>query len=142
MFKRCIPALALAALVFTTASSSAQSMPHPQWVGTWATSPMQADGINIRLFSSVTMREIVHISAGGEQIRLRFTNEFGIDPLTIGDAHVALSAGDSSTQPGSDRAVTFGGATSVNIPPGGAIFSDPVALTVAPLADVAVSFYL
>src|SRR5208282_4151423 len=75
-------------------------------------------------------------------IRLRFTNEFGIDPLTIGDAHVALSAGDSSTQPGSDRAVTFGGATSVNIPPGGAIFSDPVALTVAPLADVAVSFYL
>jgi lysophospholipase L1-like esterase len=142
MFKRSIPALALAALVFAAASSFAQSTPHPQWVGTWATSPMQADGINIRLFSSVTMREIVHISAGGEQVRLRFTNEFGLDPLTVADAHVALSAGGSSIQPGSDHAVTFGGAASVNIPPGGAIFSDPVALTVAPLSDVAVSFYL
>jgi lysophospholipase L1-like esterase len=103
---------------------------------------MQADGINIRLFSSVTMREIVHISAGGEQIRLRFTNEFGIDPLTVADVHVALSAGGSSIQPGSDHAVSFGGAASVNIPPGGAVFSDPVALAVAPLSDVAVSFYL
>ncbi len=100
MFKRLIPALAFAALVFTAASSRAQSMPHQQWVGTWATSPMQADGINIRLFSGVTMREIVHISAGGSQIRLRFTNEFGIDPLTIADAHVALSAGGSAIQPG------------------------------------------
>jgi lysophospholipase L1-like esterase len=142
MFKRCIPALALAALVFAAASSRAQSMLHPQWVGTWAASPMQADGINIRLFSSVTMREIVHISVGGSQIRLRFTNEFGLDPLTVADAHVALSAGGSSIQPGIDHAVTFGGATSVNIPPGAAIFSDPVALAVAPLSDVAVSFYL
>ena len=133
----------LAAIVFTAASlSGAQSMPHPQWVGTWAASPMQADGINLRLFSSVTLREVVHISAGGAQIRLRFTNEFGLDPLTVADAHVALSAGGSSIQPGSDRAVTFGGATSVNIPPGAAIFSDPVALAVAPLSDVAVSFYL
>jgi lysophospholipase L1-like esterase len=142
MFKPSIPALALAALLLAAASSSAQSMPHPQWVGSWAASPMQADGINIRLFSSVTMREIVHISAGGEQIRLRFTNEFGLDPLTIADAHVALSAGGSAIQPGSDHAVTFGGAASVNIPPGAAIFSDPVALDVAPLSDVAVSFYL
>lgn len=142
MLKRSISAFAFAALVFATAASRAQSMPHPQWVGTWATSPMQADGNNIRLFSSVTMREIVHISAGGAQIRLRFTNEFGLDPLTVADAHVALSAGGSATQPGSDRAVTFGGAASVNIPPGAAIFSDPVALSVAPLSNLAVSFYL
>ncbi len=133
----------LAAILLVASSlSTAQSMPHPQWVGTWAASPMQADGINIRLFSSVTMREIVHISAGGPQIRLRFTNEFGLDPLTVADAHVALSAGGSSIQPGSDHSVTFGGAASVNIPPGGAIFSDPVALAVAPLSDLAVSFYL
>ena len=142
MFKRCIPAFALAAFVFAAATSDAQSMPHPQWVGTWAASPMQADGINIRLFSSATLREIVHISAGGTQIRLRFTNEFGIDPLTISDAHVALSAGGSAIQPGSDHAVTFGGISAVNIPPGGAVFSDPVALAVAPLSDLAVSFYL
>jgi lysophospholipase L1-like esterase len=142
MFKRFIPALAFTALVIASASACAQSVPPPQWVGTWAASPMQADGINIRLFSSMTMREVAHISAGGPQIRLRFTNEFGLDPLTVVDAHVALSAGGSAIQPGTDHAVTFGGASSVNIPPGAAIFSDPVALAVAPLSDVAVSFYL
>ncbi len=142
MFKRSIAALALAALVFAARSSRAQSAPQPQWVGSWATSPMQATGVDLRLFSSVTLREIVHISAGGDEIRLRFTNEFGLDPLTVADAHVALSAGGGAIQPGSDRAVTFGGAASVNSPPGAAIFSDPVALAVAPLADLAVSFYL
>jgi lysophospholipase L1-like esterase len=140
-FRSCFVAV-VAFIAVAFAQCRAQSMPPAQWVGTWATSPMQADGINIRLFSSMTMREIVHVSVGGPQIRLRFTNEFGLDPLTVSEAHVALSAGGSSIQPASDHAVTFGGATSVNIPPGAAIFSDPVALAVAPLSDVAVSFYL
>jgi lysophospholipase L1-like esterase len=142
MFKRCMSFAAFVALVFAVASTGAQSTPQPQWVGTWAASPMQAEGINLRLFSSVTLREIVHISVGGEQIRLRFTNEFGLDPLTVSDAHVALSAGGGSIQPGTDHAVTFGGAASINIPPGAAIFSDPIPLAVAPLSDLAVSFYL
>jgi lysophospholipase L1-like esterase len=103
---------------------------------------MQADGANLRLLAGVTLREIAHISIGGPQIRIRFTNEFGIDPLTVSDAHVALSAGGGAIQPGTDHAVTFGGAASFNIPPGAAIFSDPVAIEVAPFSDVAVSFYL
>jgi len=142
MLKRCFPVIAFAAFVFAAVPSRAQSTPKPQWVGTWATSPMQADGINLRLLTGVTLREIAHISIGGPQIRLRFTNEFGLDPLTVADAHVALSAGGGSVQPASDHPVTFGGATSVNIPPGAAMFSDPIPLQVAPLSDVAVSFYL
>jgi lysophospholipase L1-like esterase len=73
---------------------------------------------------------------------VRFTNEFGIDPLTFSNVHVALSAGGGAIQPGIDHGITFGGTTSVNIPPGAEIFSDPVALAVAPLSDVAVSFYV
>jgi len=99
-------------------------------------------GFNVRPFSGVTLREIVHISAGGAQIRVRFTNAYGTDPLTISDAHVAVSAGNAAIQPGVDHAITFVGATSVNIPPGAELFSDPVALAVQPLADLAVSFYL
>ncbi|MGB7265445.1 MAG: SGNH/GDSL hydrolase family protein [Terracidiphilus sp.] len=143
MFKHCIRLAAFAALVLALgAPSRAQSTPHPQWVGTWATSPMQADGVNLRLLTGVTLREIVHISVGGPQVRVRFTNEFGLDPLTVSDAHVALSAGGGAIQPGSDHALTFGGATSVNIPPGAAMFSDPVSISVSPLTDLAVSFYL
>jgi lysophospholipase L1-like esterase len=142
MFNRCFPVLAAAVLVVAVSSSLAQSVPHPQWVGTWATAPMVAEGNNMRPFSATTLREIVHISAGGAQIRVRFSNAFGTDPLTIGDAHVALSAGNAAAQPGTDHAVTFGGATSVNIPPGAELFSDPIAFAVQPLSSLAVSFNL
>jgi lysophospholipase L1-like esterase len=131
-----------AVILFTVAPCRSQSASRPHWVGTWATSPVALDGNSLRLFSGVTLREIAHISLGGDQIRLRFTNEFGLDPLTLSDVHVALSAGGGAIQPASDHAVTFGGATSVSISPGAAVFSDPVALAVVPLADLAVSFYV
>jgi len=134
--------IALAAL-FLVSHAPAQIAVHPQWVGTWATAPMLADGgFRVRPFASVTLREIAHISIGGGHIRVRFTNEFGIDPLTIGSAHAGLSAGGSAIKPGSDHALTFGGAPSVTIPPGAVMFSDPVALAVAPQSDVAISFYI
>ena len=113
------------------------------WVGTWAASPMLAPGgFTVHPFAAVTLREIAHVSNGGEQVRVRFTNEFGLDGLTISDAHVALSAGGSAIKEGTDHALTFGGASSVRIPPGAAMYSDPVSMTVPALSDVAVSFYL
>ena len=99
-------------------------------------------GLRMRPFAAVTLREIVHVSNGGQQVRVRFTNELGIDGLTIGDAHVALSAGGSGIEEGTDHALTFGGAASVRIPAGAAMYSDPVALAVTPLSDVAVSFFI
>jgi len=144
MFKRWIGLVSLSILLLSaSAPSSAQSAKHPQWVGTWATSPMLAEGSARMLpFSAVTLREIAHISQGGAQIRVRFTNEFGVDPLTIADAHAALSAGGADIREGTDHAITFGGAATVRIPPGAAIYSDPVALAVPALSDVAVSFFL
>lgn len=137
-----LAALALL-LPFAVGSGYAQSVPQAQWVGTWAASPMLATGgFSMRPFAAVTLREIAHVSNGGEQVRIRFTNEFGEDGLTIGNAHVALSAGGSAIKAGTDHAVTFGGASSVRIPPGAAMYSDPVAITVPALADVVVSFYV
>lgn len=124
-------------------TGNAQSAQHSQWVGTWAASPMLAEGSwSMHPFSGVTLREIVHISSGGQQVRIRFTNEFGTDPLIIRNAHVALSAGGSSIKEGSDHSVTFGGVADVRIPPGAAMVSDPVAISVAPLSDLAISFFL
>jgi lysophospholipase L1-like esterase len=99
-------------------------------------------GYVVHPFAAETLREIVHVSNGGTQVRVRFTNEFGLDGLTINDAHVALSAGGSAIKDGTDHALTFGGASSVRVPPGAAMYSDPVTLAVPPLSDLAVSFYL
>lgn len=131
---------------FTFGVNRAQSAPkpaQPQWVGAWAASPMLAEGgFRVRPFCGTTLREIVHLSAGGSSIRIRFTNEFGADQLTIADAHAALSAGGAKVQPGSDHPITFAGSSTVRIPPGAVMYSDPVDLAVTPLSDVAVSFYI
>jgi lysophospholipase L1-like esterase len=137
-------AFAFTAILLVGANSAgvSQSPDRPKWTGTWAASPMLADGARMRPFANTTLREIVHISNGGAQVRLRFTNEFGVDPLTISNAHVALSAGGPDTKAGTDHAVMFGGAANVRIAPGAAIYSDPVDFAVAPLSDIAVSFFV
>jgi lysophospholipase L1-like esterase len=99
-------------------------------------------GYIVKPFAQTTLREIVHITNGGEQVRVRFTNAYGSDPLTIADAHVGISGGGSSIVDGTDHALTFGGDTSVRIAPGAEVYSDPAPLVLAPLTNVAISFYL
>jgi GDSL-like Lipase/Acylhydrolase family len=70
------------------------------------------------------------------------SNEYGQRPVTIGDARVALSDKGPAIVGGSDRALAFGGRTTVTIPPGADVISDPVELTVAPLGSVAISLFL
>ncbi|MFZ0690320.1 MAG: SGNH/GDSL hydrolase family protein [Acidobacteriaceae bacterium] len=114
-----------------------------RWVGSWAASPM-GEPVNPGQASpaNTTYRNIVHISAGGASLRVELTNEFGARALTIGSAHVAVSAGAGSIQSTTDHALTFSGEASVIIPPGALMVSDPVALEVSPLASLAVSIFL
>ena len=115
----------------------------PRWVGAWAASPMGAP-VNFGQPSpaNTTYRNVVRISAGGATVRVELTNEFGTRPLAIGAAHIAVSAGMGAIQPGSDHALTFNGQTSVIIPPGAPMFSDPIPMQVPALASLAVSVYL
>jgi lysophospholipase L1-like esterase len=99
-------------------------------------------GFSVYPFAATTLRQIVHISNGGQQIRIRFSNDFGLDPLTINDVDVAVSVGGGAIAPGTDHPVTFGGAATGRIPAGAALYSDPVAMPVQPLSDLAVSFYI
>jgi len=114
-----------------------------QWVGTWATSPFDGDPWHtIPTLVDSTLREIVHTSIGGKAVRVRFTNEFGTEPLRIEAANVALSARESAIQPESMHALTFGGQTSIVIPPGAEVVSDPVTMTTPAFADLAISLFL
>lgn len=115
-----------------------------RWVATWTAS---ADR-NIyptapKSFpAATTIRQIVHTSVGGNQLRLRLSNEFGTAPVTIGPVHVALSAGGAKIAPNSDRTVTFGGKTTTTLYAGAPLISDPIDLPIAPLSDVAISLFL
>jgi lysophospholipase L1-like esterase len=120
------------------------------WVATWGTAMVDAGSNNAPDLSQETLRMVVHTSVGGPQVRIWLSNRFGTVPVRIESAHVALSAesnpagpGDvSAIQPQTDRALTFDHLTSVVLAPGSTIVSDPVALNVPALSNMAVSFYL
>jgi lysophospholipase L1-like esterase len=134
-------ALVLLCACCLTVPASAASPDH--WVGTWAASPVaNANPDGKVLASDTTLREIVHVSLGGSSVRVILSNEFGTTPLTIGTAHIALSAGQSDITLTSANALTFGGRPTVTIPPGALVVSDPASLKLPPFANVAVSIYL
>ncbi|MGA2250629.1 SGNH/GDSL hydrolase family protein [Terracidiphilus sp.] len=89
-----------------------------------------------------TLREVVHTSVAGNQLRVRLTNEFGIEPLRIGAASVAISTGTNSIDTASLHDLTFSGLPSIVIPPGTQALSDPVPMATAAFADLAISLYL
>jgi len=93
-------------------------------------------------FSNQTLREIVHLSIGGSAVRLRLSNFFGTQSLEIGSAHIALRKSDSTILSFSDRALTFGGAPGVSIPPNAFVLSDPVNLSVSAESDLAISIFV
>src|SRR5262249_17451705 len=67
---------------------------------------------------------------------------FGTGRLAIGGAHIALRDKGGAIVDGSDHVLTFGGAATMSIPPGGLIVSDPTSLRVPAMADLAIDVYL
>ena len=93
-------------------------------------------------FTNQTLRQIVRASVGGSRLRIVLSNTFGNAPLTIGAAHVALRDKEDSIQTMRGGPLTFSGRTSVTIPAYAIVYSDPVPLTISPLADIAIDVYL
>src|SRR5260370_20487511 len=78
----------------------------------------------------------------GTTARIRLSNLFGSQSVSIADVHVALVATGSSTQSGTDRVVTFGGSGSVTIRAGAEGNNEFVAMTISSLSELAGCFYL
>lgn len=111
------------------------------WVSSWATSPQPLADPSLT-FENVTLRQIVHLTVGGRAVRVRLDNTFGDTAVTFGDVHIGVHGTGGAIQPGSDRAVTFGGASTVTVAQGAQALSDPIALVVPAQADLAISAYL
>ncbi len=117
------------------------------WVTSWSASqqiPEPANALPADDLRDATVRQIVHLSVGGEALRVHLSNAFGTAALHFTSVHVAhpLSPAGAGINAASDRALTFAGKPDVTVPPGAEYVSDPVAMPVAPLSDVAVTFHL
>lgn len=132
MFKRVTTALLLCSSLAATAT------PGEGWRTAWSSAP---DSAGPEL-PAQTLRQVVRTSTKGTRVRIRLSNLYGTQPLTVGAAHVGLSAGDARVAAGSDRPLLFGGRPAVTIAAGSSALSDPVDLAVAALQPLAVSLYL
>jgi lysophospholipase L1-like esterase len=93
-----------------------------------------------------TLRQFVHVSIGGERMRVRFSNTYGTNAVNMNAAHVALASGSGSGGNGSintatDKALTFHGVPSTVIPAGATVWSDPFDYNLQPLTNLAISIY-
>jgi lysophospholipase L1-like esterase len=115
------------------------------WITTWAASPLPTSGAargpGPMTLNNQTIRQVLHLSAGGKRLRIRLTNEYGSKPLQLGAATVALVNKDGSIDKKSLRKLTFSGQSAVLIPAEAPMLSDPVDLPVGKFADVSLSLY-
>jgi lysophospholipase L1-like esterase len=124
------------------------SAPRCDWIGTWATALVPASpfdtGRSLSGFENESIRMIVQTSIGGDRVRIRLSNAFGENDMTIGHATVGRptvpSAPDIDAR--SLKDLSFHGSKTVVIPAGGEVVSDPVPLFVEPLSQLAVTIYL
>jgi lysophospholipase L1-like esterase len=118
------------------------------WVTTWGTAPQLTEPGNLPPvpLANSTLRQFIRVSLGGKQIRVRFSNNYGTDPVIIHSAHVALAPATASGSNGdihtaTDKALTFRGAPGMVIPRGEVVFSDPLAFDLPAVTNVAISTY-
>ncbi len=118
------------------------------WVTTWGCGPQLVERANLPPvpLANKTLRQFVHVSTGGNRLRVRLSNAYGTNAVSIISAHVALASGLGSAADGkidsaTDAALTFHGALSVNILPGDAVVSDPFNFDLPALTNLAISIY-
>jgi len=109
-----------------------------RWTVSWATSQHVAGSS----LTDQSVRMIVHLTQGGDAVRVRIGNTLGTSSLRLGGATVGLRRTGGQLVPGSVRRVTFNGRRAVSVPAGKYVVSDPVAVRTRPQEDVAVSMFV
>ena len=140
------PRVATGATRVLNRSAQAHRSGHGGWIGTWAASPQAANSelspMSIAGFTGQTVRNIVYAAVGGREVRVRVSNTYGQQPLVVGSASIGIELVGAQLVPGTLHRLTFGGQTSVTIPVGAEVYSDPVGFQFKGEQDLAVSLFL
>ncbi|KFY75707.1 hypothetical protein V499_04333 [Pseudogymnoascus sp. VKM F-103] len=141
------------AVTAPTVGLPAHGSKNVHWVDTWATMPQLTEVGNLppapytqpdSVFVDSTVRATFQVSIPGKTVRLRFTNVFGATDLPIDAVTIALPNGPAGTRAIHTQTlqkVTFSGKTSIIIPNGAQVVSDPIHFEVKARQDVAVTYY-
>jgi lysophospholipase L1-like esterase len=122
--------LTILLVCFATAISAQE-----RWTGTWATAPQATTDGNMPKTSLTgsAARQIVHVSLGGDQIRLQLSNEYSDAPLQIKSVYIADAQDSCDINAKTARYLTFGKKRNVEIAAGKSVISDVVKYNLKPL---------
>lgn len=105
--------------------------------------PETANELPAADWRDASIRQVVHLSLGGSQVRVRLSNAYGTAPLLVDAASVAraVAPGRAAIDAATLQALTFDGRSAVTIPAGAEYYSDPVSIEVPAGADLAISLH-
>ena len=138
--------------MFTVPAAAAEK-DNGKWIAAWTSAPVDyyislqdyVSGffVNGKLPAGTLTRTEITVSAAGEKLRLKFSNEYGDREVSFVNANVARTAPSSKGAIDKTSVVplTFGGSREAVIPAGGEIWSDEIDFKTDALEKITVSMY-
>lgn len=109
-----------------------------RWVSAWYAAPSVMVPAHL---TGRTLRQIIHLHASGEQLRLRLSSRYGDEAVTLTSIAVGQVLQGPMLRPG-EQTVRFAGRTTITLEPGQEVVSDAVALPVEAFSTLAITFVL
>lgn len=113
------------------------------WTGTWATAVEYTGPSDMpkTTLASKTLREIIQVSIGGEELQLMLSNEFGEKAVTINSIYVADALDSCDIVKKTATYLKFNGKKNVTIEPGKTATSDVFKYKLQPRQRLAITVY-
>ncbi|GLA52678.1 hypothetical protein AnigIFM63604_009550 [Aspergillus niger] len=136
-------------------SSQSESQSQSHWVDIWTAMPQLTEPANLppapfnstpSIFPNTTLRQTLRLTQPASTIRLRLSNAFGSTDLPITSVAISLppnnTLGSASIIPDTSTPISFDGDTSILVPAGSLIVSDPITLPKQASTTLTVDLYL
>lgn len=142
MFLLDIPNMKKIALFFAGILTAVSLTAAEKWTGTWATAPEYTGENDMPKTMTLTdnaLRQVIHVSLGGDELRMKLSNEFSDEPVEIKSVYIADAGEGEAIDAKSARYLKFDGKESVVIAPHGSVYSDPLKYPLKPLQLLSVT---
>lgn len=111
------------------------------WTGTWATAVEWTGPGDMpkASLSNRSLREIIHVSIGGETMRMQLSNIHSKEPVEIKSIFIADAKDSCDIDVKTAKYLTFSGKKSVTIAPGESVYCDVMTYNLKPLQRLSVT---
>lgn len=113
-----------------------------KWTATWATAieaPLAESDMPKTSMTNSTLRQVIHVSIGGDKLRMQLSNEKSRQPVEIKSVYIADTDGGKAIDQKTAKYLTFNGSRSVTIEPGKALYTDVAQYKLKPLQRLSVT---